>query len=255
MSNTCNFCGKEAKEGWVFCSMGCRNKANGLKKRLTKDVFACLQCGKEYGRLPSQIAKGNVKFCSRTCYNVYQKEHGKPNKKVVALVCKHCGKDFVIPQCWLNKGRSTGQYCSRECWHEVQRARGGAFGGSKKAEWGNGIGIFTDPQGYIHEYDPNRHKFIRQHRLVMEKMLGRPLEKGESVHHKNGKRDDNRPKNLELIVGSHFTGKRVKDLVGEHVQDQDGKGEGKYLLAEIKRLAAEVKKMQQEIQELRNKEK
>jgi hypothetical protein len=54
---------------------------------------------------------------------------------------------------------------------------------------------------------------IPVHRIVMEYMLGRPLAKGENVHHINGVRDDNSPENLELWVKPQPTGQRVADLV------------------------------------------
>lgn len=53
---------------------------------------------------------------------------------------------------------------------------------------------------YVHGYRvfqiDGRQRY--EHRLVMEAQLGRPLRKGESVHHKNGVRSDNTLGNLEL---------------------------------------------------------
>lgn len=52
---------------------------------------------------------------------------------------------------------------------------------------------------------------ILEHTLVMSQHLGRPLVKGENVHHVNGDRADNRIENLELWSSSQPSGQRVQD--------------------------------------------
>lgn len=76
-----------------------------------------------------------------------------------------------------------------------------------------------NPSNYIPVKAPVGHPnatadgFILEHRLVMSNHIGRPLVKGENVHHINGNRHDNRIENLELWSSVQPFGQRVEDKI------------------------------------------
>ena len=75
--------------------------------------------------------------------------------------------------------------------------------GSLNPAWKGGRCM--DDDGYVLVYrpdHPNRssQNNVREHRLVMEGILGRILKPEEVVHHRNGVVSDNRPDNLELFA-------------------------------------------------------
>lgn len=111
--------------------------------------------------------------------------------------CANCGKEFPVYKAGV-------KFCSRECSGKDLSSR---QLGQKNAMWKGGeIVTGHTGGGYIKELAPNNPNadasgYVLQHRLVMEQVIGRPLERHERVHHKNGDRQDNRPENLELWVG------------------------------------------------------
>ena len=103
--------------------------------------------------------------------------------------CLKCGKEFRIKPSRVKKGR--GKYCSRKCFCSGKRIDSFGYVRVIKREH-----PFCTKQGYV-----------REHRLIMEKHIGRYLLPEEVVHHRGTKyplgsiqnKQDNRIENLELF--------------------------------------------------------
>ena len=131
--------------------------------------------------------------------------------------CFRCGEPFLLIPQRLQCDR--GEFCSRSC---GTRERGGHRDkkGFLSHNWKGGVCRLRS--GYVEEYCPDHpfargKKYVRQHRLVMEKHLGRYLEPYETVHHRNGIRHDNRIENLELRFGAHGAGVRYEDIQSKSI--------------------------------------
>lgn len=116
--------------------------------------------------------------------------------------CRHCGKpigDKPPHYSWAQWAKR--ETCSKKC-----AARSRPWTHKGEAHWHWRGGRTQTGHGYVQAHAPdhpeaNDKGYVMEHRLVMERVLGRRILRSEHVHHKNGVRDDNRPENLEVIDG------------------------------------------------------
>lgn len=116
----------------------------------------------------------------------------KGTDRYIWHACEGCGKErWVI----FRKNNPTNLRCPK-CRHI----------GSLHPSWKGGR--YKDREGYIEIWVPtddffasmrNKDNYIREHRLIMARHLGRCLHHWELVHHKNHIKDDNRLENLQII--------------------------------------------------------
>ncbi len=168
----------------------------------------CLVCDKDFN---VTLLHPHQKYCSRKCCaNAgHRRKRGLPVRNL-ELSCAVCEKGF------LQKRANNIEYCSFDCKRLAlsRKNQGIPIKGPKKHIKGSG---YINNQGYkiFSRKHPNSsvRGQILEHVLIMSEFLKRPLRKGETVHHKNGIRDDNCLENLELWSSSHPPGQRVEDKI------------------------------------------
>ncbi len=153
------------------------------------------------------------KFFQRENGEWWFKGNGTRTNRVHIRICSNpeCKKEFFA---LIRKTVPDTKYCSRHCAAKMQLNRRKAGKADKHHFWKGGRAC---SDGYIKIYVPEhpyaKFKYVMEHRLVMEKYLERYLTESETVHHRNGIRDDNRIENLELWTTRHPKGCRYEDLI------------------------------------------
>lgn len=130
------------------------------------------------------------------------RHRGKRRRALSVEDCARCGQPF------LADSEAGTRHCSRTC----AAMRDDTIGRRKKNNFGYVlVRMSPDDPLYSMAYAGKATKhWVLEHRLIVARSLGRPLRKDEVVHHINGKKDDNRLENLQLVMKeSHSSGQAL----------------------------------------------
>lgn len=133
-------------------------------------------------------------------------------QRYIKKTCPICKKKFEYLNSrrdgFLRYHQKSKQCCSPSCAGKLSATKSRLHLGDHYYTYEDGvrtridgkrkIGIKAkDKDGYIKIWTGD--KFEVEHRLIMERLLGRKLIQGEVVHHRDGKKDNNEPANLQLL--------------------------------------------------------
>ncbi len=159
----------------------------------------CVKCGKEFFTYNSEIRRNGGKFCSRKCY--YLSEIGRPGP----------WRGKKIPKWLVNKRIKSGsehwaygKKYSKEHRENLSKSHIGKRKGFFNNKWNGGIKISNGYRYFLNPIHPFATKdgYVMEHRLVMEKYIGRYLKPTEVVHHINKDTSNNVLNNLMLFANS-----------------------------------------------------
>jgi hypothetical protein len=152
-----------------------------------------------------KIPIGKCKNLSGKKFNMwtalYRTESDKNYKSMWVCRCD-CGRYSPVRAYEVETGKSKS--CAK-CSHSGKRSSSWKGGRTKTSD--GYVLIRVDSHPKAQKYG----KYVPEHRIIMENIIGRYLKEYENVHHINGKRDDNKPENLELWSTSQPCGQRVSD--------------------------------------------
>jgi hypothetical protein len=118
----------------------------------------------------------------------------KANKYMVKVTCSVCEKTGFK---YINARNSNRSICSQECKNKIMSGENSwNWSGGRKYKRGHSGGHILK---YVPDHPNARKGWVPEHRLIVEKHIGRYLLPTEFIHHINCNMQDNRIDNLIIV--------------------------------------------------------